>query len=63
MLREQIFGDELDIADETVLVDGRNISCLFKDVQTFGDSVGKHFKGFFENPANHLFAVDIEDLL
>ena len=63
MLREEILGDEFDVADESVFVDGWDIACLFKNIQWLCDSMRVQFERLLEYSADHFFAIDVEDLL
>jgi hypothetical protein len=58
-----MFGHVFDVADQSVLVDLRDVGCLFQHFDGLHDELGKHPEEFFEQFVDDLLAVDVEDVL
>ena len=60
---EYVFGDVLDVADESLFVDLRDAASLLKSHQRAGDEFGVEFEGLLQQAVDYLLAVHVEDVL
>jgi len=58
---EEEFGDLLDIANEAVLVDLRDVASLLKDNKRLRDELRVKLESLLEQAIHNLFAVDVKD--
>ena len=58
---KDILGYEFSVADESVFIDGGDISSFVEYFKRLVDSIRKHLEAFLEDSTDHFFTIDIKN--